>query len=218
MPRRACLLAPLLFVVACGSPPPPHLDSPGTAVVCFGDSLTAGTGAPPDRGFPEQLAELLGVEVLNLGVPGETAADGLRRVDRLLAEDPWLVIVTLGGNDILRRVPIETTEEALRGLVETLLDHRVLPVLVEVYPPVGGGHHRALFRRLGTDYEIPVVRDAVPRILRDPALRSDPIHPNERGYAELARQVARTVAPLVKQREACDAEAQTFRVSSRKRL
>src|SRR5260370_30321010 len=60
--------------------PPPNLDSPGSAVVCLGDSITAGVGASPGRAFPEVLAERLGREVINHRVPGDTAADGLARL------------------------------------------------------------------------------------------------------------------------------------------
>jgi acyl-CoA thioesterase-1 len=58
--------------------------------------------------------------VVNAGVSGNTAADGLARVPDVLAQDPWLVIVELGGNDLLRQVPIEETEKSLRTVVERL--------------------------------------------------------------------------------------------------
>src|SRR5689334_9996012 len=109
---------------------PPNLDSPGTAIVCLGDSITAGAGASDGHGYPAVLAARLGVAVIDDGVPGDTAAGGLARLPQVLAQDPWLVIVELGGNDILRQVPAASTEEALDGIVRQLLAARVLPVLV----------------------------------------------------------------------------------------
>jgi acyl-CoA thioesterase I len=178
---------------------PPNLDSPGSAVVCLGDSITAGVGASPGRGFPELLAERLGREVINDGVPGDTAADGLARLPQVLAQDPWLVIVELGGNDMLRQVPVEQTEAALGEILRRLLAARVLPVVVAVEGPFGGSHG-AMFERLEKRYRVPLVRDALRRILFDPSLKADEVHPNDRGHARLAEAVAATVEPLLRER------------------
>jgi acyl-CoA thioesterase I len=176
--------------------PPPNLDSPGTAIVCLGDSITAGVGASPGHGFADVLAERLGVPVVNAGVPGDTAAEGLARLPQVLAADPWLVIVELGGNDILRQVPIERTEEALDEIVRRLITARVLPVLVAVSGPFGGQHGK-LYDRLGDRYHVPVVRDVLRQILLDPSQKADEVHPNDTGHARLGEAVAATLAPLL---------------------
>jgi acyl-CoA thioesterase-1 len=177
---------------------PPNLDSPGTAIVCLGDSITAGVGAADGHGYPEVLAARLGVAVINDGVPGDTAAGGLARLPQVLAQDPWLVIVELGGNDILRQVPAESTEEALDGIVRQLLAARVLPVLVAVEGPFGGGSHGEIYARLGKRYRVPVVQDVLRRILFDPSLKADEVHPNDLGHARLAEAVAAVVEPLLR--------------------
>jgi len=177
---------------------PPNLDSPGTAIVCLGDSITAGVGATEGHGYPEVLAGRLGSEVVNDGVPGDTAAGGLARLPQVLAQDPWLVIVELGGNDILRQVPVERTEEALDGIVRQLLAARVLPVLVAVEGPFGGSHGE-MYARLAKRYRVPVVRDVLRHILFDPSLKADEVHPNDLGHARLAEAVAATVEPLLRQ-------------------
>jgi acyl-CoA thioesterase-1 len=177
---------------------PPNLDSPGTAIVCLGDSITAGVGATDGHGYPAVLAARLGSEVLNDGVPGDTAAGGLARLPQVLAQDPWLVIVELGGNDILRQVPVESTEEALDGIVRQLLAARVLPVLVAVEGPFGGSHGK-MYTRLGKRYRVPVVQDVLRQILVDPSLKADEVHPNDLGHARLAEAVAATVEPLLRQ-------------------
>jgi len=177
---------------------PPNLDSPGVSIVCLGDSITAGVGAAEGHAYPAALAALLGSEVINDGVPGDTAADGLARLPQVLAQDPWLVIVELGGNDILRQVPIERTEEALDAIVRQLLAARVLPVLVAVEGPFGGSHG-GMYARLGKRYRVPVVQDALRQILFDPSLKADEVHPNDLGHARLAEAVAATVQPLVGQ-------------------
>jgi len=193
--RRGRVLLPLLALsvclAACGAGDVPNLDSPGTAIVCFGDSITAGVGARAER---------LGVPVVNAGVSGDTAAEGLARVDRVLAADPWLVIVELGGNDLLRRRPAEATEQDLTAIVERLLAAGTAVVLVPVEAPLIGGSYGDMYERLARRYDVPSVDGVLRDVLTDPRRKSDQIHPNAAGYADLAAAVARVVEPLVKQR------------------
>jgi len=198
MKRAALSLLLVSFLAACGGPPP-NLDSPGHTIVCLGDSITAGVGAAPEESYPARLAERLGRPVVNAGVSGDTAADGLARVPEVLAQDPWLVIVELGGNDLLRQVPIEETEKSLRTVVERLLAARVLPVLVEVRGPFGH-RYRDLFARLHHDYRAPLVDGVLGDILTDPSLKSDEVHPNAAGYRKLAEGVAEKIEPLLTKR------------------
>lgn len=190
---------PLLLLLAACRPDAPNLDSPGRTIVCLGDSITAGVGSGPGEAYPNLLATKLGTQVINAGVSGDTAAGGLVRVDQVLAEDPWLVIVELGGNDILRQVPPEETERSLRGILDRLLAARVVPVLVEMDAPFGG-RYREIYERLGDEYHVPVVEDAIGEILRDRSLKSDEIHPNARGQQVLAEAVADEIEPLIKAR------------------
>lgn len=181
----------------------PNLDSPGTTIVAFGDSITAGYGADgPGTTYPERLAERIGRPVINAGVPGDTTADALARIETVLSQDPWLVIVELGGNDLLRQVPIERVEANLTAIVERLLAARSVVVLVEIHGPFGGGRYADLFERLGDKYHVPVLEDALPDILSDPKLKSDEIHPNAAGYTKLADRVSEELAPIIKRRTA----------------
>jgi len=195
--RRRSPAAVLLFAIGLGCGPDlPNLDSPGTTVVCLGDSLTAGVGSDGGPTYPEALAAMLDVAVINAGSPGDTVADGLARLDGVLTHDPWLVIVELGGNDLLRQVPVERTEAAYRELVDRLLAARVAVILIEVRGPFGG-RLRGLFRRLEDDYGVPVIAGALPELLADRRFKSDPIHLNGEGYRRLASAVAEEVRPLL---------------------
>lgn len=196
--KTAALLPLLLLAAACG-PDVPNLDSPGKTIVCLGDSITSGVGAEPGQPYPALLAAKLNREVINEGVPGDTAEDGLARVDQALAHDPWMVIVELGGNDILRQVPPARTEAALRQVLDRLLAAKVVPVLVELEVPFAG-RYSDVFERIEDDYEIPVVEDTLGEILLDPALKADPIHPNAQGHVELAAAIVDVVEPIVEAR------------------
>ena len=194
------LLLPLLLPLAACSPDIPNLDSPGTTIVVLGDSIAAGVGSGPGQAYPELLAARFGTEVINAGVSGNTTADGLARIDKVLDENPWMVIVELGGNDILRRVPPEETERNLRGIVDRVISARAVPVLVEMDAPFGGDY-LAIYGRLGEEYDIPVVEETLGEILSDRALKSDTIHPNAEGQRILAEAIAEEIEPILEARQ-----------------
>lgn len=189
----------VLLLAAC-SPDVPNLDSPGTTIVVLGDSIASGVGSGPGQAYPELLAARLGTEVVNAGVSGNTTADGLARIDEVLEEDPWMVIVELGGNDVLRRVPPEQTERNLRGIVDRVISARAVPVLVEMDAPFGGDY-LAIYERLGEEYDIPVVEEVLGEILRDRDLKSDTIHPNAEGQKILAEAIAEEIEPILEARK-----------------
>ena len=198
--RRIALALPLLALLLAGCRPDvPNLDSSGHTIVCLGDSITSGTGAEPGPAYPALLASRLGTEVINQGVPGDTAEEGLVRVDQALAADPWLVVVELGGNDILNRIPPERTEAALRQTVQRLLAAKVAVLLVELDVPFAG-RYTEIYERLGDDYHVPVLEDTLGDILTDASLKADPIHPNARGHEVLAAALAEEIEPLLKAR------------------
>lgn len=192
------VLLPLLAVtlLAACRHAPPNLNSPGHTIVVLGDSMAAGVGSGPGEAYPDLLAARLKMEVVNAGVSGNTTADGLARIGEVLAEDPWMVIVELGGNDFLRQVPPEQTERNLRGILDRLIAGRVVPVLVEMDAPFAA-RYREIYGRLGDEYHVPVVEDVFGEIERDPSLKSDQIHPNAAGQRKLAEAIAKEIQPIL---------------------
>jgi lysophospholipase L1-like esterase len=163
----------------------------GDVIVAFGDSLTAGYQMAEAESYPAQLAGLLGREVVNRGVSGDTTADGLARLDRdVLAENPGVVLLSLGANDMLRRQPMDATFANLRLIVDRIQARGALVVLigVEGFPMVHGDYgerYRALARETGCVY----VPDMLDDVFGDPALMYDQIHPNAKGYARIAHRI-----------------------------
>src|SRR6185437_15397744 len=94
-------------------------------IVCFGDSITAGRGAPAGHSYPDYLQKLLDsrgyhYRVLNMGISGDTTKDGVARLPNVLAAHPAIVVVEIGGNDMLRGLPITATRANLDRVISTL--------------------------------------------------------------------------------------------------
>ena len=176
-----------------------NLDSRGTAVVAFGDSLTAGYGAAAGEDYPARLSALLGKPIVNAGVSGDTTESALARVDAdVVAQSPRLVIVGLGGNDFLRQAPIASTEANLREIVRRIQRGGAMVVLLGFRFPSLGGSYEKMYERVADEEHCLLIPDLLDGILSDPALKSDEIHPNAKGYQLMAERVKRPVEKLLK--------------------
>ena len=196
MSRRAPLALAVLVLLAGGcrrSWTIANAHPTGTNVIAFGDSLTEGYRVDPGQGWPEQLSVIVGRPILNRGVSGNTTGDALARLDRdVLAESPRVVLVCLGGNDMLRRMPPDQQFDNLRTIIRRIQDKGALVVLIgtEGFKILGnvdyGDRYEAIARETGSVY----ISDLMKGILTEPALMVDQIHPNGRGYAKIARRIA----------------------------
>lgn len=187
-------LCALLLVAACGGdyegPRLPPL-GPQATILAFGDSLTYGTGAEAEEAYPARLAELSGREVINAGVPGETTAEGRARLPGVLDDtDPDLVLLCLGGNDLLKRKPRSEMVANLRAMIERI-EARDIPLVLIAVPELNGlsVQPQAVYAELAGDYGLPLAETALAEVLGKGRLRSDAIHPNARGYAILAERL-----------------------------
>jgi len=193
----AAAIATLLMtmLVAACSPQPETLSPlpPDAVILAFGDSLTAGTGAAPGSSFPAQLEVLSGRRVINAGNPGEVSRDGVARLPTLLDEyRPDLLILTHGGNDLLRRMDPEQTRANLKTMIGQAQDRGVEVLLVAVpAPTLLRLRSDPLYAEIGQRLRIPVENGAIARVLSSDALKADPIHPNGDGYRYLAEHIHR---------------------------
>lgn len=193
---RGLLLGLVLALTACGEAEKlPALPS-GSVVLALGDSLTAGTGVTPEQAWPALLAQRTGWQVVNGGVSGDTSAQGLQRLPALLDEhQPALVLVTLGGNDMLRHLPVRELEENLARIVMKCKAEGVKVVMVATpQPSLAGAVLRNLpvpdfYRRVAGSQQVPLIEDAIAEVLSDPVLKGDQIHPNAEGHARLAGKI-----------------------------
>ncbi|OYY78353.1 MAG: arylesterase [Hydrogenophilales bacterium 16-62-9] len=160
-------------------------------MVAFGDSLTNGTGASESTAYPAVLAALTGRAVINAGVPGDTTTTGLQRLPGVLAEyKPRLVLLCLGGNDMLRKQPEASTENNLRLLVQTIRASGAHVVLIGVPEPRLFGGTPDFYSRIANEMQLPLEREIFNDVLKDNRLKSDPIHANAAGYRQVAERLA----------------------------
>ena len=175
---------------------------PGSTVLALGDSLTFGTGASAETCYATVLTGLTGWNVVNAGVPGDTSAQALARLPALLAEhQPKLVIVSIGGNDFLRKLPESDTRTHVHAICKQALAAGAQVLLVAVpratvAAALGQMTDHALYAEVAKDLKIPLQREAWGEVLAQPDLRADAVHANARGYAQFARSVQGTAAAV----------------------
>jgi len=180
-----------VLLAACERAPTLPKLNPHDVIVAFGDSLTHGTGASDDTAYPAVLASLTGRTVINAGVPGDTTTAGLERLPVVLDKyKPRLVLLCLGGNDMLRKQPAAATENNLRLLVKTIRSSGAEVVLIGVPEPKLFGGAPDFYARVARDMRLPLEDDVFDAVLKDNRLKADPIHANAEGYRMVAERLA----------------------------
>jgi acyl-CoA thioesterase I len=164
-------------------------------VVAFGDSLSAGYGLKPTESFPVQLEASLrrggtAARVYNAGVSGDTTAQGRARlafVLNSLKAKPDLVILQLGGNDMLRAIDPSQTEANLSAIL-TELKKRQIPVLLAgmlAAPNLGKAYQTrfdAVYPKLARQYGAKLYPFFLNGVTGNRALLlKDGIHPTAKG-------------------------------------
>lgn len=207
MARLLLLLLALLPGAAAA-----RAQAPGApTVLCFGDSLTQGTGASPGESYPDYLRKALAaagyrVEVSTAGSPGLVTADAVPQLSRALAAHPTVVVLEMGANDAIYGKPTADTERNLRAMIAevqsaesklVLAGFDMRPLLPVLPPTAKTPAFLGLFplhAALAGEYGVPDIPFVLQGVYGVPGLMSqDYIHPNGPGY----EKVAQTVLPYV---------------------
>ncbi|WP_370187400.1 arylesterase [Qipengyuania sp.] len=203
-------------LAACGSsadtapaPDAARTDSPAVAsiavegperrILAFGDSLFAGYGIGREHSYPAKLEAALreqGINavITNAGISGETSGAGAQRLAFTLdaqEEKPDLVMLELGGNDMLRAIPPAATRANFEAMLEEL-KRRDIPVLLMGMraPPNYGPEYQqefdAIYGAMAQRYGAAIIPFWLEAIYQDPSLfQDDKIHPTTKGVDAL---------------------------------
>ena len=188
---RLFALVLALALAGCGERPKMARLPSDAVVLAFGDSLTYGTGAAEAESYPAQLEQLIGRRVVRAGVPGEVTAQALARLPEMLDEhSPRLLLLCIGGNDFLRRLGNQQAEGNVRAMVKLARSRGVDVLLIGTPEPGFSVTPPPFYAAIAKEFRLPYEEGAIGEVLKDNALKSDPIHPNARGYRVIAERVA----------------------------
>ncbi len=191
--RSLLVLAFTLSLSACGDATPklPKL-APADVILAFGDSLTYGTGAAESESYPVVLSQLIGRQVVAAGFPGEVTAGGLERLPEVLDEvKPRILLLCMGGNDMLRGAGHAAAEANLRAMVQAAKERGVSVLLIAVPQPALFSGNAPFYEAIARDNGLPLEDSVLKGLMYDNDYKADPIHPNARGYRKMAEAVAR---------------------------
>lgn len=194
----AIVIALLTFVYFFQTDAPVrNYPSEGTDIIAFGDSLVQGVGATEGNDFVSVLSRKIGQPIVNLGVSGNTTADGLARINALDRYRPKVILLLLGGNDHLRKVPEAETFANLSALIENFHARGAVVVLLGIRGSLLGDRFEEEFEKLHEEYQTAYVSDVLSGLFGRAEYMSDPIHPNDAGYAKIAERIAPVLLPLL---------------------
>jgi acyl-CoA thioesterase I len=179
------------------------------AIVCYGDSITAGYGLETDQAYPAFLQKKLdgagyGYRVINEGTSGATSKDAVASLSYVLQQHPAIVIVEFGGNDGLRGLPVEQTESNLDQVLSALENAHVKIVLagITLPPDYGPDYIRSfegIFRDLAARRHVVLIPMLYKNLVNVPgAIQGDGIHPTAKGSAIIADTVFPVLKPLLR--------------------
>jgi acyl-CoA thioesterase-1 len=190
----AIALAALTLAACGGSAQKLEKLGPDAVVLAFGDSLTFGTGASPSESYPAQLEASIGRKVVNAGMPGEVSEEGLERLPGVLDQvKPAMLLLCHGGNDFLRKMDEARAAENVRAMVRLARERKIQVVLIATPKPTLPPSVPAFYRDIAAETRVGLVEAVMKEVLSDRDLKSDFVHPNAKGYKEIAKAVQKAL-------------------------
>jgi len=184
----------ILFLYALDKRVPQITNYPNdrTEIIAFGDSLVEGVGSSTGGGFVDELEVILNIDITNLGVSGNTTRDALIRIDDVLDREAKMVIISLGGNDFIRRFPQEEVKRNFDKIISQIQNDGAMVMLLDV-PGYG-----SLVRDLSGNHDAAYVSNILRGLIGRDRYMADAIHPNDEGYRKVAEKIAPELAKFIK--------------------
>ncbi|MGC8701752.1 MAG: arylesterase [Thiomonas sp.] len=183
--------------------------APKPTLLVVGDSLSAGYGLETGKGWVDLLRKRMeakrpGWSVINASISGDTTAGGLVRLPALLARDkPRVVIIELGGNDALRGLSLQQTQDNLSRMVILCKQAGAGVLLVGMqippnYGPAYTARFAALFSEVTKAQRVALVPFLLSGVVTHPDwFQSDDIHPTAQAQPIMLDTVWPHLQPLI---------------------
>lgn len=186
------------------APTPARARARPAVILVLGDSLSAEYGLPRGSGWVALLEKKLAQEnstatVVNASISGETTSGGRARLPALLAQHrPSVVVIELGGNDALRGLALQHTEDNLVAMVQAAQQAGAKALLVgmQVPPNYGAAYTQqfaALFAKVARAHKAALVPFLLAGVADGPdptaSFQPDRIHPNAQAQPRLLANV-----------------------------
>jgi acyl-CoA thioesterase I len=209
------ILQAALLISSCGQPAPGNQAAPAVPavraevagperlIVAFGDSLYAGYRLAPGESLPAQIETQLrlrgiNAKVVNAGVSGDTTAAARQRLSFTLDKldrQPDLVMLGLGGNDMLRQIPVDETRANLIAMLQELKKRGIPFVLTGMLAPPNLGpdyvkQFDTIWPDLAKTFGAPLDPFILNGVVGNPTLMlNDGVHPNAKGVDKIATRI-----------------------------
>lgn len=187
--------------------PPAETNKP--KIIAFGDSLTAGFGLAEKESYPYLLQQKLNAdgysyEVVNAGVSGDTSLGGAERAEWVLGrDDAKVLILALGANDLLRRMPVDQMKANLEKILEIAKEKNMKVLICGMLAPasVGEEYQRDYinaYSELSKKYDTAFLPFMLQGVALDKSLnQADGIHPNAAGSKIMTENIYTALQPLL---------------------
>lgn len=192
---RLVSLVLLGALAACSGNKPDAIPA-GSKVLVIGDSITAGYGLNPEQSWTAHLAGETGWRVINAGVSGDTSSGGLTRLPALLDEhQPAVVIVELGGNDMLRRQSPASIAANIESMLAEIRRRGARPILMATpQPSLAGVFFSSLsdapfYAEIARKQKLPLIEGVLSSTLSRQEFKLDELHPNQEGHQRISKEV-----------------------------
>jgi acyl-CoA thioesterase-1 len=208
--RRNLIVGALALVTLTGFVA--YTPRPQRTIVAFGDSYFSGYGLDPTNSFPVQFEKALRAHghkarVINEGVPGETIADGLKRLDKTLASKPDLIILELGANDAEQGLDPTISKANLDLMLNKIKAAHVRVLLCGAVAPASfGEEYQAsfdpIYPQMASKHRVPLYPSILDGVSSDASLiQDDGEHPNEQGVQVMVDRILPVVERALHQKQ-----------------
>ena len=196
MQKITIVLAIVLVAVFVGTrsnSPKSICDLKGENIITIGDSVANGFGVSLNDSFAFKVANKFGKNAIKLGIDGEVSSELLGRIDKEISSigSVAAILISIGGNDILRKIPQTTTQSNLNQIVQKAKNYSKCVVILGVPDkPLGGvaGFYEDIAQNQGI-----ILDTSMTKILRSSSLKVDQIHPNPQGHDIISENISNLI-------------------------